>query len=317
MGERGSDRTTVLAFGMLVLIGGSNFVLVRFSNRELDPFWGAALRWGAASLISFGIVAVRRTRLPRGRSLVGVVLYGLLYFGAFYAFAYWGLQGAPASVAALLFAPVPLITILLAAAHGLEVVRWRGIAGALIAATGIGVMVLIDTSTLAVPVASFMALLAAAACAAEGGIVVKLFPRSDPFAANAVGMAAGTLVLVALSLASGEQWTLPTRDSTWAAFAALVVFGGVALFFLVLLVLRRWTASAVSYAFVLFPAVAILLSSLLEGTAVTAGVVVGTVVVASGVYVGALAPERPREELEAVRVRGNDDPGLSRNDATD
>jgi drug/metabolite transporter (DMT)-like permease len=287
VGKRGSDRTTVLAFGMLVLIGGANFVLVRFSNRELDPFWGATLRWGAASLISFGVVAVRRTRLPRGRSLVGVILYGLLYFGAFYAFAYWGLQRAPASVAALLFAPVPLITLLLATAHRLEVVRWRG---------------LIDTSTLAIPTTSLLALLGAAVCAAEGGIVVKLFPRSDPFAANAVGMAAGTLVLVALSLTSGEQWTLPTRDSTWAAFATLVVLGGVALFFLVLVVLRRWTASALSYAFVLFPVVAILLSALLEGTPVTAGVVVGTVVVGSGVYVGALAPERRSDELEVVRA---------------
>jgi drug/metabolite transporter (DMT)-like permease len=302
VGERGSERTTALAFGLLVLIGGANFVLVRFSNRELDPFWGAALRWGAASLISFGIVAIRRTPLPRGRALVGVCLYGLLYFGAFYAFAYWGLQRAPASVAALLFAPVPLITLLLATAHRLEVVRWRGLAGALIAAAGIGAMVLIDTSTLAIPTASFLALLGAAVSAAEGGIVVKLFPRPDPFAANAVGMAAGTLVLVALSLASGERWILPTRGSTWAAFAALVVLGGVALFFLVLFVLRRWTASAVSYAFVLFPVVAILLSALLEGAPVTAGVVVGTLIVGSGVYVGALAPERRRDELEVVRV---------------
>jgi drug/metabolite transporter (DMT)-like permease len=88
VGDRASDRATAAAFGLLVLIGGSNFVLVRLSNRELDPFWGAALRWGLASLISFAIVAVRRTALPRGRALVGVVLYGLLYFGAFYAFAY-------------------------------------------------------------------------------------------------------------------------------------------------------------------------------------------------------------------------------------
>ncbi len=38
------------------------------------------------------------------------------------------------------------------------------------------------------------------------------------------------------------------------------------LFFLLLIVLRRWTASTVSYAFVLFPFVAILLSAWWEGT---------------------------------------------------
>lgn len=287
---------------MLVLIGGANFVLVRFSNRELDPFWGAALRWGAASLISFGIVAVRRTPLPRGRALVGAVLYGLLFFGAFYALAYWGLQRAPAAVAALLFAPVPLVTLLLAAVHGQEALRLRGLAGAAIAAGGIGVMVLIDASTFAIPLASFLALMAAAACAAEGSVVVKLFPRSDPFAANGVGMAAGTAVLLAASLISGERWTLPTRGSTWAAVATLVVLGGVVLFFLVLVVLRRWAASSVSYAFVLFPVIAIALSALLEGAPVTLGLVVGTAVVASGVYVGALAPERARGPLETANA---------------
>ena len=33
--------------GIPVVVGGSNFVAVRFSNRELDPLWGAGLRFGA------------------------------------------------------------------------------------------------------------------------------------------------------------------------------------------------------------------------------------------------------------------------------
>jgi drug/metabolite transporter (DMT)-like permease len=296
------DRSTALAFALLVLIGGSNFVLVRFSNRELDPFWGAALRWGAASALSFGIVFVRRSPIPRGRALIGVTLYGLLYFGAFYAFAYWGLQRAPAAVAALLFAPVPLITLLLAALQRVEPFRLRGLAGALIAAGGIGAMVLIDASTLAVPMASFLALLAAAMCAAEGGIVVKLFPRPDPFVANAIGMAAGTAMLLALSVISGERNSLPARASTWAAVGTLVVLGGAVLFFLVLVVLRRWTASALSYAFVLFPIVAVLLSAAFEGARIAPGVLVGTGVVAIGLYVGALAPDRRAHMVARAQV---------------
>jgi drug/metabolite transporter (DMT)-like permease len=301
--HRAVDRSTALAFAALVLIGGSNFVLVRFSNRELDPFWGAALRWGAASAVSFAIVVVRRTPLPRGRALVGAVIYGLLYFGGFYAFAYWGLQHAPAAVAALLFAPVPLVTLLLAASQRVERLRLRGLAGALVAAAGIGLMVFLDASSLAVPATAILALLAAAVCAAEGGIIVKLFPRPDPFAANAIGMSAGTVILAGLSVVSGERFALPTRGSTWASLGALVVFGGVFLFFLVLVVLRRWTASALSYAFVLFPVVAVLVSAALEGTRVTPGIAIGTGVVAIGVYVGAPAPERRGREVALARDR--------------
>lgn len=37
--------TVWLVFATVVLVGGGNFVAVRFSNRELAPFWGAGLRF--------------------------------------------------------------------------------------------------------------------------------------------------------------------------------------------------------------------------------------------------------------------------------
>src|SRR5712692_4417924 len=103
-----TDRSTLLAFGVSVLLGGMNFVAVRFSNRELPPFEGAALRFGIAALLFFGY------------ALAGAIAFGLLAFGGAYAFGYWGLVTAPAAVGSLAFALVPLITLLLAALHGLE-----------------------------------------------------------------------------------------------------------------------------------------------------------------------------------------------------
>src|SRR2546430_14518319 len=97
-----------------------NFVAVRFSNRELPPFEGAALRFGIAALLFFGYALARGIALPRGRALVGAAAFGLLAFGGAYGFGYWGLVTAPAAVGSLAFALVPLITLLLAAAHGLE-----------------------------------------------------------------------------------------------------------------------------------------------------------------------------------------------------
>jgi drug/metabolite transporter (DMT)-like permease len=52
---------------------------------------------------------------------------------------------------------------------------------------------------------------------------------------------------------------------TWVAVAALGVVGGVAMFALYLVVLRRWTASAASCGFVAFPVVMVPSSSRLEG----------------------------------------------------
>ncbi|HEY6102605.1 MAG TPA: hypothetical protein VI007_05190 [bacterium] len=44
-----TNRWIPAAFLAVVIIGGSNFVAVRFSNRELPPFWGASIRFFASA----------------------------------------------------------------------------------------------------------------------------------------------------------------------------------------------------------------------------------------------------------------------------
>src|SRR5688572_12391866 len=114
------DRLTLLAWAGVVLCGGSNAVAIRVGNVELAPFWGAALRFGLAASVLLVLVAVRRPPLPRGAAAVGVGLYGLLNFAGAYAFAYWGLVEAPAGTAQVMIATSPLLTLLIAAAIGLE-----------------------------------------------------------------------------------------------------------------------------------------------------------------------------------------------------
>jgi len=98
----------LVAFAFVVIVGGSNFVAVRFSNRELPPFFGAGLRFGFASLLLFAIVALARVPLPRGRALTGAVIFGALNFFAAYAVFYWGLQKVPAALGGVVFGAVQI-----------------------------------------------------------------------------------------------------------------------------------------------------------------------------------------------------------------
>ncbi len=50
------DKSTLAAFVVAVIVLGVNFVAVRFSNQELPPFWGAALRFIIASVLLFMVV---------------------------------------------------------------------------------------------------------------------------------------------------------------------------------------------------------------------------------------------------------------------
>ena len=281
------DRLTLVAFAVLVTLGGANAVAIRYGNQELPPFWGAAIRFGLASLVFFAVAAVRRLALPRGRALLGALLYGVLGFGASHAFAYWGVQRVEAGLAQVLVATVPLLTVCFALVHGVERFRWPALAGAILAIVGIGVVFGQGLSR-AAPLGSMLALLGAAACLAETGIVVKWFPPANPVATNAVAMATGTVLLLALSALWGETPVIPAASRTWEAVIYLVLVGSVAVFLLFLFVLQRWTASAASYQFVLAPFGTVALSAWLQGETVTLPFAIGGLLVLAGVYVGAI-----------------------------
>lgn len=279
------------AFGLLVLIGGVNFVAVRFSNRELAPFWGAALRFAIASFLLFALVFSKRLPLPRGRALLGALIYGGLGFGAGYAFAYVALLQIGAGLAAVIMSLVPLLTFILAYVHGLEKFKLRVIIGALISASGVALLFQ-NQLNLATPIPYFLAMLAAALSAAETGVVVKWFPKNHPLVTNAIGMGTGAIILLVLAVISKEAFLIPTLLSTWIALGYLVFIGSISMFMLYLFVLTKWTASATSYTFVLTPIVAVLVAAWLEKAPISMLFLVSSLLVLTGVYVGALASLR-------------------------
>ena len=284
---------TLAAFAGAVTIGGANFIAVRYSNRELEPFWGAGLRFSLAALLFIGIAVALRLRRPRGRELAINVAYGALSFAVSYALMYWALLRVTAGMAAVVLAIVPLATLLLAAAQRVEVFRLRGVFGAVLALAGIMWMAVGPGGT-EVPLAALSAMLLAALAIAQSIILGRRLAQNHPAMTNAVGMTAGALMLLPLSLATGEAWVVPQRaDARWAVLY-LVTIGSVGLFVLVLLVVRRWTPSATSYTFVLFPVVTMLLEAWLLDEPVTARAALGAALVMAGVWFGALSPAARR-----------------------
>jgi len=278
---------TLAAFLVMCVLVGANLVSVRFSNRELEPFWGAALRFAAATLLLATVVGVMRLGLPRGRNLAGAVLFGLLGFALFFAFTYWALQELPAAIAGVMFACVPLLTFFLAILHRQERFRWRSLIGGLMAVVGIAVMVRAPVNA-DIPLVHLAAMLGAAVSAAEVGIVARHFRDVHPVVMNAVGMAVGFVVLGGLSLVANEPRVLPERAATLWSLAYLITLGSCGVFLLYLFVLQTWTASAASYEFVIAPLVAAALAWWLLDETLTVEIAVGGAVVLVGVYIGAL-----------------------------
>jgi drug/metabolite transporter (DMT)-like permease len=288
----GPDRLTLVAFAGVVAFGGLNTIAVKQTVAELAPEWGAGLRFLVAAAILAVVALVRRRSFPRGRALWGAMLYGAVGMAAAFGLIYPGLRQVQAGTGAVVIALSPLATYALAVAQRQESFRLQGLAGALIALVGVGI-VFAEELSLSVPPGSLMLILGGMFCLSEAGVIVKWIPRSDPFTTNAVAMLSAAVLLIATSLIAGEAITLPTRLQTLLAVGYIVVFGSVIMFSLYVFGLSRWTASGMSYSTLLLPFVSVTVATILTGEQFSPVFIAGGAVMLAGVYIGAFGVHRP------------------------
>ncbi|MGH2773097.1 MAG: DMT family transporter [Actinomycetota bacterium] len=289
------DSLTLIAFAVVVVLGGLNFVAVKLSNRGLEPFFGAGIRFLAASLLLFVYMVARRLPRPSRSEWIGISLYGILGFAAFYAFGYRALVRLPAAVGAVIASSVPLVTMVLARIHKLEPFTLRGALGAAMAIAGIGIMIG-SPANLSLPIIPVLALFGAVLADSELNVVVKKFPTGHPVTANAFAMLIGATLLLVLSKIWGERWVVPSGADTWAALIYLVLGGSIALFVLYIWTIKRWTASGMSYMFVLMPLISVSVGAWLLDEKITLPVLIGGLVILAGVYLGALSGKQAAKQ---------------------
>jgi len=273
------------------LFAGGNAVGIRFSNRELDPLWGSGLRFALTALIFAALVAGMRLAFPRGRALVGGLLYGVFNFAGASGLAYLAFVEIQAGLGQTILALVPLFTLLLAVGWRQERFTAAAAIGTALALVGVALMARAPIGESVSPLA-FAAALGSALCFAQAAVLIRRFPSVHPVTMNGIGSAVGAVILIAGSFVVGESAALPGDAETWAALAYLVAVGSVLVFLLYLYVLGSWDASRAAYVFVLIPFVAVIASAWLDDEQIRLSLVFGGALVLGGVYVGALRPSR-------------------------
>ncbi len=119
-----------------ILVGAAT-VATRFVIDQTDPASLALLRYliGTACLLP-AVLMSTGIRFER-RDIVPIGLLGIGQFGILIALLNFGLQYIGAAPAALIFATVPLLTMVLAAALGHESPSWFKSAGVLLTIVGV------------------------------------------------------------------------------------------------------------------------------------------------------------------------------------
>ena len=281
-----SHASRVSLYVLLCVIWGSTWMVIKVGYGGLGPFNVAAIRFLAAGLICAAIVPAVNAPWPRGReewllaAFVGVVL-----FGADYGLIYWSEQYIDSSLTAILFATLPLITIVAAQVYlrG-EAITPRKLGGTVLAFAGVAALfgdrVRLDPEQ-AVPMA---AVVIATVCAAAGGVAAKRHGSAlHPLSLNAVAMIVGAAALAAASIANGDGLSLPHDAQSIGAIAYLAIAGSVVSFLAYFSLLKSWSATSLSFISVFTPAIALILGFVFLDERPTALTAVGGALVLAGV----------------------------------
>jgi len=136
------------------------------------------------------------------------------------------------------------------------------------------------------------AILVGATAAALGTVLLKLGPRQDPFAANAVGSAVSVPITAAASFAMGESHALPTALASLWPLLYLTIAGSLGAYVIMSWLVNRWSVTRTAYVTVVVPVIALGLGSLVRHETLTRLSFAGTALVFVGLFLGMRPPAR-------------------------
>ncbi len=270
----------------------------------MSPMAVLVFRFGLAGAILSGWALLARVTWPTGRTLVHVLIAGLLTQALQFIPLYLALMhGAPAVLGAVVISMNPVVTALLATVFLGEGLTWArtgalvlgvlavlaACAGRLVAIGGVDKVVLL--------------LLAALVALAAGGVYQQRFCSSVDFRATAA-LQNGVALLPVVALASVMPFTVVDPWKAAGAVAAVVLFNATLCMTLFVRGINTYGAAAVAMLFAVIPAVAGLLSWLMLGQRPDIGIAVGLVVGAAACWLNARGSRKQREHDPARDGRG-------------
>ena len=268
-----------------VLLWSTGFVGAKYGLPYAEPFTFLALRLVIAALLLGVAAALTSGRLTRGQ-LGRAAVTGLLMHATYLGGVFWAIsRGTPAGVSSVVVSLQPVLVAALAVrllGERLMARQWLGLA---VGVAGVGLVVApgLTGSTRDVPVEGLAACLLALLGGTLGTLWHKRHGDGIPLLwGTAVQYAAAATVLALLSAATETQRIDWTGDFL-AALAYLVVALSIGAVLLLLVLLRRGSASGVSSLYYLVPPATAVEAYLLFGEQLAAVSVVGIVVTCVGV----------------------------------
>jgi drug/metabolite transporter (DMT)-like permease len=285
----------VLAAVLSSALGGTAIGATRFVRHAVDPLAIGAFRFGLGFIFLLPIALIQGGKWPARNDWAAAAGLGLLFFGLFPILFNASLIFTTAARGALALSTLPLLTMTVGAALGVEPLTVRKTAGVFIATMGVAVALL--SSLASAPAGAWRGdalMVCAAFCMALYSVWSKPYiQRCGPIPFTTMGMSVGALFLVTVSAISGSfEPVAAFGPPQWLAVIYLGLFGSALTFYLWAFALSRTTPTRVAISVTINPITAALVGAVLLDEPIRWNLVVGLMAVVLGISI-ATAVGRP------------------------
>lgn len=259
-----------LLYLITVFIWGSTWLAIKFQLGVISPELSIAYRFGLAAIILIVFSLLRR--LPMGFSLkthAFFALQGLLLFSLNYFLVYLAEGNLTSGLVAIIFSLIIVLNVLFGAIFLGNPVRLRVMIGAGLGLLGLAFVFWPELTSLSLSsqkiVGMIMAFIATIS-ASLGNVVSARNQRNDlpVIQTNAYGMLYGAVFMLVTALIRGAALEFDTSPGYVLSLFYLAIFGSVIAFGSYLTLLGRIGLDRAAYVTVLFPVIALLLSTIFE-----------------------------------------------------
>lgn len=275
------DRTTLLLYGAVVFIWGTSWIALHLQLGVVSPEVSVVWRFGLAALVMLAYAVFTGERLAFGRAdHLRFAVLGALLFSSNFVLFYYGGQTVPSGLLAVVFSLASVFNLVLGALILRQKVEARVALGGLLGVAGVAAMFLpelqghgLDRDTLG----GLALCVVATLCFCLGNMAAATVYRTgvSTVAATVWGMIYGTVFLSAVAVIRGQSFTVEFTAVYLGALVYLAIFASVFAFAAYLRLLRTIGAARAGYTTVLFPVVALAISTVAEGYVWTLPALVG------------------------------------------
>jgi len=284
-----------------VLIWGTTWIAINYQLGDVPPEASIVYRFGLAALILFAYCRFKNLSLAFNKKQhLQFMFFGLTLFGCNYFFLYSAQQHINSALTSIAFSMIMFFNVVNARIWFKTRITQQTYLGAILGLTGIIVLFWpqINDTELGAETLLGLSLCFVGTLFASTGNMVSMknkLMNLPMMQANAWGMFYGSVFMAILLLAQGKSFTFSYTLPYISSLIYLSIFGSIIAFASYLTLLNNIGAHKASYASVMFPAVAVVISSIVEGFNWNVYTVIGLLIILAGNIVVLTKPKKNKQ----------------------